>query len=172
MGLRNTLNEKKSLSTGGAILLFVVAGAYLAYTQWPQRLPKGDEAFYTVDDGQTWFTGSIYQAPPFDYDGKTAVRAMVYSYDHGHRTFCPFVERYDSTMKRQLDDAVAEAKRAGKPLSSVSLFNAPGTEAHEEIKLSGSGHQWVSRGKVNDAAKVLGSIKSPDGSDVDLVIPH
>jgi hypothetical protein len=172
MGLRETLNQKKSVSVGAAVLLFVVAGGYLAYTQWPRSALKGDEAFYTVDDGQTWFVDSIYKTPPFDYEGKTAVRAMVYSYANGKKTFCPFLVRYDDGMKKKLDAEISQANQQGKPLSSISLFNAPGTDLQEEIKLPGPGHRWVSRGNVDQAAKVLGAATAPDGSDSDLVIPR
>jgi hypothetical protein len=171
MGLRETINQKKSVSVGGAILLFVVAGSFLAYTQWPARVPKGDKAFYTVDDGQTWFRDSVRRVPPFEVDGKTAVRALVFSYANGSKTFCPVLEQYDSDMKKMLDDAVADANREGKPLSSIALFNSPGTGNRMQVKLSGSGHKWVSKSNLPEAAKMFGAVQAPDGSAVDSVIP-
>jgi hypothetical protein len=170
MGLRETLNKKKSVSTGAAVFLIVVAGSILAYTQWPERRPKGDKAFFTVDDGKSWFVDSAYKAAPFDHDGQTAVRAMVYSYDNGHKTFCPVLERYNADTKKKLDAAVDAANRDGKPLSSVTLFSAPETMKEVEVKLPGPGHQWIDVKKL-EAAKVLDAVKSPDDSDIDLVIP-
>ncbi|MGD0461708.1 MAG: hypothetical protein ABSB74_04390 [Tepidisphaeraceae bacterium] len=154
-----------------AILMVAFAGGYLVYTQWPQPRARGDKAFYTVDDGQTWFMDSIYKTPPFDHDGKIAVRAMVYSYDNGRKLFCPFVQRYTSDMKKSLDDAVAQAMYDGKPLSSIALFNPRTASDGIEVKASGPGNDWVSRSDVDQAAKVLGSIRAPDGSAVDFVIP-
>ena len=171
-GLREIINEKKALAFGVAILMIVGAGFYLAYMQRPQVRPKGDQAFYTVDDGRTWFMDSIYKTPPFDHDGKVAVRAMVYSYDNGHATFCPAVERYTPDTKTTLDNAVAQANRDGKPLSSIALFSSPEVILDGmEVKLSGAGHDWVPRSDKDEAAKILNSVKAPDGSVVDFVIP-
>ncbi len=173
MGLRETLNKNKSLSVGSAVLLFLVAGGYLAYSQWPERIPKGDKAYYTVDDGKTWFVDSVYKTPPFDYNGQTAVRAVVFTYDNEHKTFCPIVERYNTDIKKRLDDAIAQANREGKPLSSIALFNAPGTGFEMEVKLAGPGHKWVSRGDMTAAAKVFSDpqAQAPDGSAIDMAIP-
>ena len=170
-GLREIINEKKTIAFGAAILMIAGAGLYLAYMQRPQLRPNGDKAFYTVDDGQTWFIDSIYKTPPFDHNGKVAVRAMVYSYDNGHQMFCPAVERYTSDTKTTLDNAIAQAVRDGKPLTSISVFNSPETMDGMEVKLSGSGNEWISRSDKDKAAKVLSSVKAPDGSAVDSVIP-
>jgi hypothetical protein len=170
MGLRETINKKKSVSIGGAAVLVLIAGSFLAYTQWPAYRPKGDKAYFTVDDGQTWFVDSMYKVPPYDYNGKTAVRAMVYSYDKGSKTFCPFLQQYNSDTKKQLDDAVANATRDGKPLSSIELFGSPATARGVEIKLPGPNHKWVSPGTA-EATKVLSAVQAPDGSDVDSVFP-
>jgi hypothetical protein len=170
-GLREIVDERKSTFLILAILMLLFAGGYLTYTQRSPHRPAGDKAFYTVDDGRTWFLDSIYRTPPFEHDGKIAVRAMVYSYDHGSRLFCPAVERYTPEAKKTLDEAIAEADREEKPLSSISLFNSPATLDELEVKLSGPGREWVSRADKDEAAKVLNSIKSPDGSAVDSVIP-
>jgi hypothetical protein len=133
--------------------------------------PAADKAFYTIDDGRTWFVDSIYKTPPFDHEGKTAVRAMVYSYDNGRYQFCPFVQRYTSDIKKTLDDAIAQALIAGKPLASVGLFNAPTALDGTEVKESASDGDWIPTSDKKDAAKIINSIKSPDGSAVDFVIP-
>jgi hypothetical protein len=170
MGLRETINQKKSVSMGGAVVLILLAGGFLAYTQMPARRPKGDKAYFTVDDGQTWFVDSMYMIPPYDHDGKIAVRAMVYSYDKGSKTFCPFLQRYNSDTKKQLDDAVAQATRDGKPLASIELFGSPVAARGVEIKLPGPDHKWVLPGSA-EASKVLSAVQAPDGSDVDTAFP-
>jgi hypothetical protein len=173
MGLRETINQKKSVSVGIAASLFAVAIAFLVYTKWPQRIPKGDKAYYTSDDGQTWFVDSIYKTPPYDQDGKTVVRALVFTYSNGGKSFCPIVERYNASIKKQLDNSIAQATRDGKPLSSIGLFNSPGTAFQMEVKLTGSGHEWVSRGNIPAATKVFSDpqAEAPDGSTVDMAIP-
>lgn len=171
MGLRETLNQKKSASILGAVALMLLAGGFLTYTQWPNRPLKIDKAYYTVDDGQTWFADSVYKVPPYEYDGKTAVRAMVYTYDHGSKTFCPYLQRFNAETKKRLDDAVAKATQDGKPLSSVDLFGSPEITHGTEVKLPGPGHQWVSSMDVVNASKVFAAAQSPDGGDIDTAIP-
>jgi hypothetical protein len=171
MGLRQTLNEKKSVSISGVVLLFVLAASYFIYTQWPYRRPKGDKAFYTVDDGQTWFIDSSYKVPPFDYNGQTAVRAILYSYDNGSKRFCPYLMQYQPSMKKALDDAVAQANHDGKPLSSISLFNSQAAAASTEVKICGPGHKWVPSTDYTNASQVFATATAPDGSAVDLIYP-
>ena len=72
---------------------------------------------------------------------------MIYSYDHGNKTFCAYLTRYTADAKKRLDDAIAKAASAGKPPSSVALFtdrelNTSGVE----VKVPGPGHSWVVRG--------------------------
>src|ERR1700722_15420943 len=124
-GLRELINKKKSIFVSLAVMLLVAATGYFIYSQRSPVRSTGDKAFYTTDDGQSWFIDSIYRTPPFERDGKIAVRAMVYSYDGGSRRFCPFVEQYTPEMKKSLDDEVAHATQEQKPLSSITLFNSP-----------------------------------------------
>jgi len=172
MGVREAINNKKSIGIGFSILLLLIAGSILAYTQWPEHRPKGGMAFYTDDDGQTYYVDSAYLVPPCDHDGKTAVRAMVYSYDGGHRQFCAFLERYTTDAKKRIDDAVAEAAREGKPPSSIALFGDPGiARSGLEIKLPGAGHSWVpSFGARGDAVMNQALKDHANDPTLDLVI--
>jgi hypothetical protein len=38
-------------------------------------------AFYTTDEGQTWFADVLYRATPFDHEGKPAYGAIVVECD-------------------------------------------------------------------------------------------
>jgi hypothetical protein len=171
MSIRETINKKKGLSAALSALLILASGGILAYSQWPQSRPKGDKAYFTVDDGKTWFIDSIYKVPPFDYNGQTAVRAMVYSYDGGSKKFCAYVERYTTETRKQLDAAVAQAQADSKPLSSITLFSSRDVGmSGVEVKLPGDAN-WVSRANAAEAMKVLDQIKSPDGSEMDMLMP-
>ncbi len=97
--------------------------------------------------------------------------ALVYSYHEGHQQFCPLLEQYTSVMKTTLDAAIAKANGEGKPMSSIPLFNSPGLAEAMEIRLSGPDHEWVPRSDKDAAAKIFRSVKSPDGSAMDFVIP-
>jgi len=172
MGVREAINTKKSFGIGFSVLLMLIAGSIIAYTQWPQHRPKGDKAFYSDDDGQTYYKDSIYLVPPCDHNGKTTVRAVVYSYDGGHEQFCAFLQRYTQDAKKRIDDAVADAARQGKPPSTVALFNDLGIfRSGLEIKLPGAGHPWVpSQGP--DATAVMNEVLKDHTNDptLDMVI--
>jgi hypothetical protein len=110
--------------------------------------------------------------PPFDHNGKTAVRAVVYSYNGGHDQFCAYLQRYTADTKKRIDDALAEAAREGKTPDSVTLFNDKGIlDFGIEIKLPGSGHPWVQR-LGSDATALMNQALGPhaDDSTLDLVI--
>jgi len=173
MSVREAINSKKSVGIGISILFLIVAVIILAYSMLPAHRIKGDKTFFTDDDGQTWFLDSVYLTPPFDHNGKTAVRAMIYSYDHGNKTFCAYLTRYTADAKKRLDDAIAKAASAGKPPSSVGLFsdrelNSTGVE----VKTPGPGHSWAVKDTPagTDAMNTGLSAHADDTSD--LVIPE
>jgi hypothetical protein len=156
MGVRETLNKQKWVGAAFAAVLILAAGGLVTYTEWPQHHFSGKTAFYTDDEGQTWFIDSVYKTTPFDHDGKQAVRAVIYSYEHGGKQFCAYLMRDNPSDKKRLDDAVATAAAAGKPPSSVDLFENQGILNNMQIKQLGPGHPWV---------PILG----PDGSNVTTV---
>lgn len=143
MGVRETLNQKKSVGVVLAVVFLLAAAGILVYTQWPEHHFSGKTAFYSDDDGQTWFIDSVYKATPFDHNGKPAVRAIIYSYDSGSKRFCAYLMRDKASDKKLLDDAVAQAATQDKPPSSVTLFDDKRILNEMEIKEPGPGHNWV-----------------------------
>jgi hypothetical protein len=173
MSVREAINNKKSVGLGVTVLFLAIAASILVYSQLPAHRIKGDKVCFTDDDGQTWFQDSTWQTPPFDHNGKTAVRAMVYSYDHGNQTFCAYLQRYTSSAKKRLDDAVADAARQGKPPSSVGLFSDRDLNSSGiEVKQPGSGHTWVVRGTPAGATEMNNGLATHADDTSDLVIPE
>jgi len=142
MGVREKINTKKSLGTAFAVALLLAAVGVLAYSNWPQHRFAGKTAFYSDDDGQTWFIDTIYKSTPFDHNGKQAYRAMIYSCESGKTKFCAYLMRDKPEDKKRLDDAVAQAAQQGNPPSSVTLFDDKGILNDMEIKQPGPGHDW------------------------------
>lgn len=169
MGVRETLNKHKSLGTVLATVFLVGAAGILTYSQWPQHRFAGHTAFYSDDDGQTWFIDSVYKTTPFDHDGKQAVRAVIYSYDHGDKRFCAYLMRHKASDKKLLDDAIAEAAQQGKPPSSVTLFGSQQIQNDMEIKQPGSGHPWVSILGPEAADVMNATLQEHDDGTLDLV---
>lgn len=93
MGIRETLNEKPAIAYGGfGILLLIAIGILVLYMRSGAKGPNlekpvGDQAFYSDDNGKTYFPDAAQKATPFKHDGKDAVRALVYQCSDGK----PFV---------------------------------------------------------------------------------
>ena len=171
MSIREMMNQKKSLAAvGGASLVLLAIGIVVAQN-WPESRAKLGMAYYTADDGKTWFEESTYNIAPFTHDGKEAVIAVVYSYANGSRKFCPYVAKYTPEAKKRLEAAIAEAKAKGLPPDSVALFRDRQFMATAMLyKKPGANNPWV-RGDDPRALEVQ-SVVSPDGSELDQVFVY
>jgi hypothetical protein len=117
MGIRESINRHPKTAVGVGSALVVLTIAVLLFqlhdSSDASGIPSADErAFFTVDDGKTWFAGDIHTLPPFDHDGKQAVRAYVYECD-GQR-FAGFLERYTEAGKKAKQQ-VTDATKTGRP---------------------------------------------------------
>ncbi len=173
MSVREALNApKKSIGIGIGIAFLALAVAILVYTQLPQHKIKGDKTFFTTDDGKTWFMDSVYSTPPFDENGATAVRAIIYSYDQGNQTYCAYLMRYTDSAKKRLDDAIADAGRQGKSPGTVALFSDRDLNSNGvEVKLPGPGNKWALQDSQDGAQIMNTGISAHADSSSDLVIP-
>lgn len=72
------------------------------------------QAFYSTDDGKTWFVDSITREPPFDHEGSPAYRVVMMACNcNGKRTVFPaYLQRF---VKRANGETGTEVKRAGDP---------------------------------------------------------
>jgi hypothetical protein len=169
MGVRETLNKKQSVSVGLSILFVVLAAGIIVYSRMPEHRFAGKTSFYSDDDGSTWFIDSYYKSTPFDHNGNQAVHAVIYSYDHGNKTFCAYLMRHSAADKKRIDDAVADAARQGKPPSSVGLFEDKGIANDMEIRQPGPSHPWVAV-QGPDAQGVEDAVlKDHDDGTLDIV---
>lgn len=106
---------------GASRALIVIASALaLAVGLWAFWWQSGDvsspggrprAAFYTVDDGATWFADAADQLTPFDRGGKQAVRAYVYSCGGGP-AHVEYLERYTTEGKALSEKFRADQKAA------------------------------------------------------------
>ena len=162
MGIRETINEKQGLTTAVTVALILMVVGYIVFTiarggPGGAGAPVPAQSFYSDDDGVTWFADADSKVPPFDRNGKPAVRARVYKC--GGKTFVNHLERYTPEVKKKLDAARAANPDAAPPEATAGI----------EVKSPGAG-DWV---KINDprAGKILAP-KCPEGaSDLEIVTP-
>ena len=102
-----------------AAAVVAIAGAATAiYIELrPAPPPERPMAFFTVDDGKSWFTADAESLPPFDYKGQKAVKAYVYTCDGGKTRFVAWLQKLP-------EDALREALAKGPVDDDVIAMKA------------------------------------------------
>lgn len=98
------------------------------------------KAFFTVDDGKTWFAGDIRNIPPFEKDGKPAYQCFVWTSDDGKTEFVSHLQRYTPDAKKRLEEAQAKGVHADP--QSLKMIMMSGVE----VKAAGNGDDpknWI-----------------------------
>jgi hypothetical protein len=159
--MRETLNTRPKLAGGiaagcaAAAVLLVVAHV-LDLRAAPVGAAKPEHAFFSVDDGKTWFIDDASRLAPFDHDGQKAVRAYVCECD-GKR-FVNHLERYTDAGKKAMTQVREAAKKGPPPGPLVAAAQQRG----REVKRPGD-TKWVGAGNATAAGAVT-ALKRPDGA--------
>ena len=94
MGVRQWFIDNARL-TIGAVSVIVLAAVGFVVIQVLAARPKIQtnlpDAYFSADDGKTFFVGNSASVPPFDHDGKPAVRAYVYQCGEDRFPFLRFL---------------------------------------------------------------------------------
>jgi hypothetical protein len=111
VGFREKLNDNPVAT--GSVVAACVAIALLMLLRPACSSPGSaganrgvSQAFFTVDDGQTWFAADARKLPPFDQHGKPAYRAQVYRCRDGP-PFVGYLERYAEADRKRLEQLLA-----------------------------------------------------------------
>jgi hypothetical protein len=114
----NPFSDRRS--RGLALIVVLLALAWLAYRNLtPNR--QEPNSCYSVDDGKSYFSAP-YRVPPFDYHGKPAYRAMVYTFHDDKPPFVAYLMRFTPQAKAQLEASPPD------PANSLSLTALVGLE--------------------------------------------
>jgi hypothetical protein len=155
IAVREKLKGKTvGLIVGGAMILVAIAISIIFYLSHRTSL-NSYVAFYSDDDGKTYYRDNIYNFPPFERDGKVVNRAIVFT--NNGQTFVGYLERYTPDAKKKLQD-VYDANldapyKAVQAMGSMQIYYGG-----LEWKLPGDGHAWTLRGKGAP------NVRPPDGS--------
>jgi hypothetical protein len=142
MTVRQALNSHPFVAASVAILILVFLALLAIHGS---RDPGSDQlAFYTTDDGATLFTDDWMKVPPFDHDGKVAVKALVFTCNNGQTHFVQYLYKYSDQAKQQI-----EALHTRFPMTP-GLIKRPGDS------------QWISESDPK-AGRIVAP-KCPDGS--------
>jgi hypothetical protein len=171
MGLVETIRTKPAVgATVGTVCLVVavviiyttLAGSTSGFT--PQKY-----AYFSDDDGKTYFTDDADKVPPYEKDGKQVVGAHVYKGSDGN-LFVGYLERAPNDKAK----ALIEKARAEILENAKAGDTAPDSErlgimtSNLEVKKP-SDAKWVPATSRQAAAVYV--VKNPDGSDATPVYP-
>ncbi len=158
MSVREKLNDKVGVGVGIALIAVaaIVFGYY--YFSTARHLPNVTRAFFSDDDGQSYYKDSIYNFPPFDHDGKTAMMAVL-GVTNGHR-YVAYLMRYNPATRQKLQQKYDDAIKNNLPVQETVLGFMHTSEIANnlEVKLPGSGHSWLPRSQLATL-----DIKGPNG---------
>jgi hypothetical protein len=141
----------------GLVVIYFVLHAFTPHTD------NINKAFFTVDDGATWFTDSADRLAPFDHNGKPAYRLTMFSTDGGKTKFPAYLERYTP-------DGRARREQANQDLKAGRIKIVPIANPRDlEVKLPGAGNPWVSRANGTESTKILNA-KVPPTTDTEFEV--
>lgn len=125
---------------------------------------RGADAFFSIDEGKTFFVDSASQIPPFEHGGQQAVRAYVYSYGNG-KQYVAYLERY-TPAGRAIMQQIEQQSQSRAPDGRLVARSA----TEREVKRPGEAN-WHNAEKDQAYAHALLDPRAPDGSIPDLVQP-
>jgi hypothetical protein len=165
MNVRETLAENRGRATaiaGGALLLGIVVLVAFQLRGLNNSSPGASpsQAFFTIDDGKTWFPDDSAKIPPFNKDGKPAVLAHVYRCGDGTK-FVNHLERFTPEAKRALEAAQKPADPNTRPPPGQSGAIQSAYVGGREVKRPGD-TKWINAANFRDAAAIT-AIKCPSG---------
>jgi hypothetical protein len=161
MALREWINKNRQWSTAGALMVAVLGIGFTIYQLLPE--PEETKAWYTTDDGQTWFADSNRLVPPFDRDGKEAVLAKVYECDG--QPFVAYMLKY-TPQGKEIYEKFRAAEAAQDPNFDESMLMA--LRGHARYKRPGE-KEWTPESDNRKVTEMLFP-KCPNGTEDPLIV--
>jgi hypothetical protein len=164
MGIREQINRKQWLGMGGTAALILMVLIFILWQVSNSRRTSAalTRAFYSDDDGTSWFLDDRMKIVPFDHNGKPAVRVEVFRCKGG-KPFAGYLERYSDAVIAKMT-----ALNPENPGAAALFFHAP-----MEVKRPGDPEWFSMRGGDPSSMKQFTSITTPacpDGGPEDLTL--
>ena len=104
MGIRETINKNKPLGIAAmAGLIVVSAGIHYYLTNRSGESAPLTRAYFSDDDGQSYFVDDANKICPFDHNGKQAVQAYVFQCD-GNKPFVGYLCRFNESGRKRMEE--------------------------------------------------------------------
>lgn len=151
MRIRQSINRHAPFAVTATALVMVLSLSAIIWQVWPDRSRPIKAAYFTVDDGQTYFVDDPTKVPPFAKDGNEAYQAFVFQCGW-HRPFVGYLLRYTPEAKKRLEHAIAAKENL-----------APGAVAFGMQAKRPGGADWVTATE-EPHYDALTNIRCPDGT--------
>ena len=121
MNVRESLNSHPGIGAAIAVVAVLICGWLIFHQTRPEKEPPPLMVYYTDDDGATWFTDSPTCIPPYDHNGKQAVRCFVFQ--DGGKTFAGYLREDTPELARRVKANLGSTNDA---LAAGTLVKRPG----------------------------------------------
>ena len=156
MSVREMIDKHRGWANSAAIVMVVTAIALIVTNARSGGMPQVKYAFYSDDDGQSYFRDDINKLFPFDHNGKQAYRAYVFQ-SGGGKPFVGYLERIDDRAAAKLQTLQSQPQTPDLVMQ-MDLVRTAGLEA----RTPGS-TRWLPENSPAFNSMVNG-LKGPDGS--------
>ena len=164
MSIREMIQKYRGWANGAAIIMIVAAIALIVTNSRSDGIPRVKYAFYSDDDGQSYFRDDVNKLFPFDHDGKQAYRAYVFQ-TGGGKPFVGYLERInDKGMAKLL--TLQSQPQTPELVTQMDLIRGAGLEA----RTPGS-TRWLPESSPAFSTMVNGLRASDGNSDIVGVMP-
>ena len=170
MNIRKKLNEnsKASMAVAGTVLL--VIAVWLFYPQGGGRVREASSAYYSDDDGKTFFEDDASKVAPFSRNGREVASAVVFDCGNG-KPFVGYLERAAGAKEKTF---VEQTRKQIITRAATQPSGLPDSDLIEqvtrslEVKRPGDSN-WVNAASA--AAVPIYGVKCPGGAAPQPVAP-
>lgn len=172
MGLRETLNENPNYTTAAAGAVVFISLGFIVWRVLSSGGASGSSgvassggAYFTSDDGATYFADNADNLSPEQHDGKTAYLCYVFKCA-GQKPFVQYLERLPpQAMRKVLAARAASSKGSGPPAAEAQITGivAGSTEVKPPLTPDTA---WINRNSPRAS-----QIMTPNCPDAEIVTP-
>jgi hypothetical protein len=137
------------------VVIIAAIWATVHFTSEPTTV-RGD-TYYTTDNGASWFALKTDEFPPFNSDGKEAVRVHVFTCPDG-KEFAGYLEKYTPEAKAIL----AELKTFKTTGVQPDMGRIQEATMRGKLVKAIDGKEWLN--SIDPRSRDVSSVKCPDGT--------
>jgi hypothetical protein len=169
MGTREKINENKKLGVGVGIAIIIIGIGIFSFqlrgSSDSNAQPIPTQAFYTDDNGKTFFKDDIKKVVPFAHNGKQAYRADVFKGADG-KEFVGLIYRYTDAGRKEMEEFINKKVKDRDGLTRLSIER----RGMEVKPVGGNDKAWLPNDEMT-SERLQMSVKGPAGKPATLVMP-